>query len=133
MKPFISRNFYGVINYVAALISMTSPWLFGFAHFGGAALFIPILVGWVQLIMAIFSNNSHGFIKVLPMTTHFCLDAFSGFILMTLPFLYGFYFKVWLPHTLIGATFLIAGLFTHGSPFSDNSNRQEVSSSDIQI
>ena len=126
MNPFISRSFYGVINYVAALVSMASPWLFGFAHFGGAALFLPILIGWVQLIMAIFSNNSHGFIKIFPMPTHNVLDAFSGFILLVSPFLYGFCGKVCLPHVLIGGTFLIAGVFTHGSPFTTDDVHHEV-------
>jgi hypothetical protein len=126
MNSFIPRSFYGVINYVAALTSMASPWLFGFAHFGGASLFLPITIGWVQLIMAIFSNNSHGFIKIFPMPTHNVLDAFSGFILLVSPFLYGFYDNVWLPHVLIGGTFFIAGIFTHGSPFTTDDVHHEV-------
>ncbi len=129
MNPFISRSFYGVINYVTALISMASPWLFHFADLGSAPLFLPITIGWVQLIMAIFSNNSHGFIKIFPMPTHNVLDVFSGFILAVSPFLYGFAFVengVFLPHVLIGATFLIAGLFTHGSPFVNEEAHQEV-------
>ena len=129
MNPFISRSFYGIINYVAALVSMASPWLFGFEDSHGATFFLPILIGWVQLIMAIFSNNGHGFIKIFPMPTHNVLDAFSGFILLASPFLYGFAFAehgIFWPHVLIGGTFLIAGVFTHGSPFTTDDVHHEV-------
>ncbi|MFD0750864.1 hypothetical protein ACFQZS_11980 [Mucilaginibacter calamicampi] len=129
MSAFIPRGFYGVINYVTALVSMASPWLFGFEDYRGAAFFLPILIGWVQLIMAIFSNNSHGFIKIFPMPTHNVLDAFSGFILLVSPFLYGFAFVengIFWPHVLIGGTFFIAGVFTHGSPFTTDDVHHEV-------
>lgn len=129
MNPFISRSFYGVINYITALVSMASPWLFGFAHVSSAALFIPLFVGWVQLIMAIFSNNSHGFIKIFPMPTHNVLDVFSGFVVFVSPFLYGFAYGehgVFWPQVLIGGTFLIAGIFTKGSPFTTDDVHHEV-------
>jgi hypothetical protein len=118
MKPFISTSFYGVINYVGAIVLMASPWLFGFDYLGGAALFMPLLIGWFQLIMAIFSNNSHGFIKVFPMQMHFCLDVLTGSFLLALPFTYGFASKAFWPHFLLGSLFFVAGIFTKGSPFT---------------
>jgi hypothetical protein len=118
MKPFISTKLYGVINYVGAILLISSPWLFGFAHFGGAALFMPLLIGWFQLIMAIFSNNSHGFLKVFPMQMHHCLDVLSGSFLLALPWTYAFSSKVFWPHFLLGSLFFIAGIFTKGSPFT---------------
>jgi hypothetical protein len=63
MKPFISTAVYGVLNYIVALTLIASPWLFGFANVSSAALFLPLYIGWLQLIMAIFSNNETGFIK----------------------------------------------------------------------
>jgi len=117
MKPFISTKFYGVINYAGAILLMASPWLFGFEQYGGASLFMPLLIGWLQLIMAIFSDNPLGFIKVFPMQMHNCLDVLTGSFLMCLPWTYDFSSKVYLPHFLFGALFLIAGIFVHKSPF----------------
>ena len=117
MKPFISTKFYGVANYVAAIALMSSPWLFNFAQYGGAALFMPLLIGWLQLIMAIFSRNPMGFVQQFPMQMHNCLDVLAGSFLMCLPFTYDFSGKVWLPHFLFGLYFVIAGIFTQKSPF----------------
>jgi hypothetical protein len=117
MKPFISTTLYGVINYASALLLMASPWLFDFAQFGGAALFIPLIVGWLQLIMAIFSDNPVGFIKVFPMQMHNCLDVLTGSFLMCLPWTYDFSSKVFWPHLIFGVVLLINGIFVHKSPF----------------
>jgi hypothetical protein len=116
MKPFISKSFYGVINYVGAFLLMSSPWLFGFTHVGGASFFLPVVFGWLQLIMAIFSNNSHGFIKIFPMQMHHILDVLGGSFLLMSPFVYSYAPKVFLPQLLLGGLFFLAGIFTKGSP-----------------
>jgi hypothetical protein len=117
MKPFISTTLYGFINYAVALLLIASPWLFGFAQFGGAALFMPLLIGWLQLIMAIFSDNPLGFLKVFPMQMHNCLDVLTGSFLMCLPWTYDFSSKVFWPHLIFGALLLINGVFVQKSPF----------------
>ena len=123
MKPFISTTFYGVVNYVAAICLIASPWLFDFAQYGGAALFMPILIGWFQLIMAIFSRNPVGFIKVFPMQMHNCLDVLTGSFLMCLPWTYDFSSKVYLPHLVFGLLFLVMGIFVQKSPFLTRADR----------
>jgi hypothetical protein len=128
MKPFISKGFYGVINWAVAFLLLASPWCWGsfytgFYTVGGAALFLPLLIGWLQFIMAVFSNNKHGFIKQFPMQMHFFLDVLTGSFLMCSPFVYAFSDKVFWPQVLLGGTLLIAGIFTKGSPFTDFSYR----------
>ena len=117
MKPFISTTLYGVINFGCAILLIASPWLFDFAQYGGAALFMPLLIGWLQLIMAIFSDNPLGFIKVFPMQMHNFLDVLTGSFLMCLPWTYDFSGKVFWPHLIFGALLLINGIFVHKSPF----------------
>ena len=127
MKPFISTSFYGVMNYLLSFTIMTSPWLFGFSHIGGCSLLLPIFFGWLQFIMAVFSNNSHGFIKVFPMEMHFFLDVIIGSFLLTSPFVYGFAYNsegvfghvdgVFLPQVILGGLLCIMGIFTQKSPF----------------
>lgn len=131
MKPFISTAFYGVLNYIIALTLIASPWLFDLRHVSSAAFFLPIYIGWLQLIMAIFTNNETGFIKQFPVRIHYALDVVMGFILMVSPFLYGFAFDsvradgvfkgVFLPELLLGGLLFIMGLFTKKSPFTTKS------------
>jgi hypothetical protein len=118
MKPFISTSFFGFINYAIALTLMASPWLFGFSR--GAAFFLPLVFGWLQLIMAIFSNNRFGFIKQFPVAMHCFLDVVGGFILLVSPFLYGYYATtVFLPQLLLGTLVFFLGIFTKKSPLTD--------------
>jgi hypothetical protein len=118
MKPFISTAVYGVLNYIVALTLIASPWLFGFANVSSAALFLPMFVGWLQLIMAIFTNNETGFIKQFPLTIHHVLDVLMGFLILVSPWLYTFAAKVYWPQLILGGLLFCMGLFTKKSPFT---------------
>lgn len=118
MKPFISTTFFGYTTYLLALVSMASPWLFGFVHPGGAALFFPLIFGWFCLIMAIFSRSKAGAVGIFPIQMHCTLLTIVGFVIMMSPFLYDFEGRVFLPHVIIGATTLFFGVFTKTSPLT---------------
>lgn len=118
MKQFISTRMHGVTDYIAGILVTASPYLFGFAPLGGAPLFIPVVFGFLQLIMVIFTRHETGLIKVIPLQTHLVIDMLVGFLLMVSPFLYKFYpFVVW-PHLLLGAFLFGSALFTRQSPFT---------------
>jgi hypothetical protein len=129
MKPIISLKIHGILDYAGGLLITFSPWLFGFAKLGGATLFLPLCLGSMQLVMAIFSNHPLGVFKVFPMQLHLVIDMFVGIILIAAPWIYGFYHFVFLPHLLLGMVSLSAGLFTHHSPlyglelFDERGNR----------
>jgi hypothetical protein len=137
MKPFISTKFYGVMNYVLALFLISSPWFIpsnagsspalwikpgdaglAYFHVGGAALFFPTIIGWLQLVMAFFSASKHGVIRQFPMQMHFFLDVITGSFLFASPFVYGFSEKICWPQMLVGALLMIFGIFTQKSPFT---------------
>jgi hypothetical protein len=118
MKAFIPTAFSGVLNYLLALTLIASPWLFDLVNISSAALFLPMYIGWLQLIMAIFSNNETGFIKQFPMTIHFVLDVAMGFILLISPWLYTFSSKAFWPELLMGGLLMFLGFFTKKSPFT---------------
>ena len=122
MKPFISTAFYGVLNYVIALTLIGSPWFFGLRDVSSAAFLLPLYIGWLQLIMAIFVDNETGFVKKFPMQIHLALDVAMGFILAVSPWLYTFSAKnsgtAFWPALIIGGLLLFLGLFTRKSPFT---------------
>ena len=118
MKPFIPTAFYGVLNYILAFTLIASPWLFGYADVSSAALLIPIYIGWLQFIMAVFVDNETGFVKQFPMQMHCVLDVVMGFILLVSPWLWSFSSKVFLPQLLLGLLLFCMGLFTKKSPFT---------------
>lgn len=120
MNGFISSKFHSFFGYILAAVTLASPWLFHFWSVGGAALGLPIFIGWTQLIMSVFTNNEGGAIKVFPVQLHLILDTFTGFILLVAPFLWGFCDKVYLPHLLLGLATFSLGLFTKPSPWLGN-------------
>jgi len=118
MKGFISTKTYGFLNYVVALLMISTLWTFGGTlHVGGAALFLPLIIGWLQLIMAIFAKNEMGFIKQFPMVMHNVGDVIMGSFLFCSPWVYAFSDRMVLPQLIFGAYLLIVGCFTKGSPF----------------
>jgi len=122
MKPFISTKFYGYFNYLLAALFIASPWLFGFYNVSSAAVLLPIYMGWLQLIMAVFANNEGGFIKQLPMQMHLVVDVFMGFLLMVSPWLWAYAYigahQEFLPQLLMGMGLFFLGIFTKKSPFT---------------
>jgi hypothetical protein len=129
MKPFISTGFFGVLTYIVALTLIASPWLFCLVNVSSAALLLPMYFGWLQLIMAIFSNNSTGFLQQLPIYTHQLLLSVMGFVLLVSPFLYTFSDRAWVPEVLFGLLLMVMGVFTHKSPYTDplhRANRERV-------
>lgn len=119
MKPFIPTKFYGYFNYILAITFIASPWLFGFYNVSSAALLMPIYMGWLQLIMAIFVDNEAGIIKQFPMSIHLVLDTAMGFILMVSPWVWDYARITPVPaQFFMGLILLIMGVFTVKSPIT---------------
>jgi hypothetical protein len=116
MKAIISLKVHGILDYVGGILTTFSPWIFGFADLGDAPLYIPLCLGSMQLVMAIFSNHPYGLFKVFPMQLHLIIDMFAGILIMVSPWIYGFYHVVFLPHLLLGMMSFFAGLLTRHSP-----------------
>jgi hypothetical protein len=116
MKPFIPTALYGVLTYILSLTLIASPWIFGLVDISSAALFIPIYIGWLQLIMSIFTNNETGFIKQFPIQMHLTLDVVMGFFLAVSPWLYTFSSKAFWPELIFGGLLMFLGNFTKKSP-----------------
>ena len=119
MKPFVSTSTYGLLNWVVAITLMSSPWLFGFSHVGGASFFLPVIFGWLQLIMAIFSKHKFGIMNVFPVPMHCFIDVVGSSFLLASPWVYGFADRVFWPQLLIGGLIFFLGVFTKTSPFTD--------------
>ena len=125
MRPFIPTKVYGVLNYLWALTMIASPWLFDLVHVSNAAIFLPIYMGWLQLIMAIFVRNETGFIKQFPMQIHMVITAAMGFIIFVSPFLYTFSYKAHWPELFLGGFLMFMAIFTDKSPFLTKIHKAE--------
>jgi hypothetical protein len=110
---------HGVIDYLAGLILIASPWLFNFAD-GGAAMWVPVSAGIIMLVASAFTDYELGMVRQIPMSTHLMLDGILGLFLAASPWLFQFSEFVWVPHVVFGLSEFAGSLMpqtqpTHGS------------------
>lgn len=111
----IPTRLHGFIDYIVGAVLMASPYVLGFAD-GGPAEFIPVALGLAALIYSLLTDYELGAMRAIPMPVHLGLDAASGVLLATSPWLFGFADRVYLPHLLFGLFEIVASLTTRTRP-----------------
>lgn len=112
---FISTRVHGMVDYLMGLLLIVAPFLFGFAT-GGAAQWVPIILGVVMLASAIMTKYELGLMPLIPMPFHLTMDLLSGILLLVSPWLFGFADTVYLPHVVLGLLEIGASLTTEKQP-----------------
>lgn len=113
---FLPTRVHGALDYLMGLLLIASPWLFGFADVGGAAVWLPVLLGVGALLYSVFTDYELGLVRKIPMPTHLMLDLGSGVLLAVSPWLFGFAEWVWVPHLVLGLIEIGAALVTEKAP-----------------
>ena len=116
----ISTKLHGIIDYAFGILLIASPWLFGFAEGTSAALWVPVLLGSMSLIVSLCTNYEMGLFKLLDMRMHLLWDAMTGITLALSPWIFYFYDMVAKPHLLLGAASLFITLLTRRYPYARN-------------
>lgn len=116
---FLPTKVHGLLDYLVGIALILAPNLFMFTDVGGAAVFIPRLLGTVLIVYSIFTNYEWGIIRKLSMPYHLVIDFLASVFLAASPFLFGFADKglnVWLPHTVVGITVILVVLVSKTKP-----------------
>ncbi len=80
--------FHGVVEYVAAVLFIAAPFLFGFDE--DAAQAVSIVVGVLVLVLAASTDGPTGLAKLVPVGIHAAFDLALAVFLIASPFLFGF-------------------------------------------
>lgn len=112
---FIPTRIHGIIDYIVGVVLILAPFIFGFDN-GGAAMWVPIIIGAGTIVYSLMTNYELGVAKVINMRTHLGIDAVAGAFLAASPWLFGFSELVWLPHLLVGLFEIGTALTTHLVP-----------------
>jgi hypothetical protein len=116
---FLPTKVHGVLDYLVGLALIFAPNIFNFTSVGGAAVFIPRLLGIVLIIYSLFTKYEWGIIKVFPMPYHLVIDFLAALFLALSPFIFGFYkdsANVWLPHFVVGIVVILVVLVSQTQP-----------------
>lgn len=108
---FIGRKFHAVLDYIAGVLLIAAPWLFGFASIT-PAMWTAVIIGVAIIGMSLLTDYEGGAIKIIPMSTHLTIDVIAGLILATSPWLFEFADQLYGPHLWMGILETGAGLFT---------------------
>jgi hypothetical protein len=80
--------FHGVVEYLAAILFIAAPFLFGFD--ADAAQAVSIVVGVLVLGVAASTDGPTGLAKLVPVGIHAAFDLALSVFLIAAPFLFGF-------------------------------------------
>jgi uncharacterized membrane protein YtjA (UPF0391 family) len=112
---------HGIFDYVGGLALLAAPNIFGFSDVGGAAVWVPRVLGVIILLQAITTRYELGLVKMLPMKMHIMNDYVASLFLAASPWLFGFAngpSNQWMPHLVVGIIVFVATLMTQSEPRS---------------
>ncbi len=110
---------HGIFDYVGGLALLAAPNIFGFSDVGGAAVWVPRVLGVIILLQAITTRYELGLVKMLPMKMHIMNDYVASLFLAASPWLFGFAngpSNQWMPHLVVGIIVFVATLMTQSEP-----------------
>ncbi len=106
----ISTRTHGVLDYLTGGALLSAPGLLGLKNAPASARVLR-LAGGGAAIYSLLTDYELGAVRLLPMPLHLALDAASGVLVASSPWLFGFAGegrRYWLPHVLVGATEMLA-------------------------
>ena len=115
----ITTFVHGILDYLVGIALLVAPNLFGFAGEGGAAEWLPRILGIVVLLQAVMTRYELGLAKVIPMQAHLMMDYVLSLLLAVSPWLFGFADRapnVWMPHVIVGLAVFLVSLLTDPEP-----------------
>ncbi len=118
---FLPTSVHGVLDYLVGIALIAAPWIFGFAYVGGAAVYVPIVLGIALILYSLVTRYELGIpgIKFLPMPYHLVIDFLAAVFLAASPWIFGFASKplnVWLPHLVVGIVVVLVVLVSQTHP-----------------
>ena len=108
---FINSKTHSILDYLAAVLLIASPYLFGFND-GSIAHYMPVALGIATIILSLLTNYEGGISKVISFRLHLILDVCQALLLGLSPWLFGFADRVYQPHVLMAVAELLIIFFT---------------------
>jgi hypothetical protein len=115
---------HAVMDYLAGVVLIVAPWVFGFADDSTTATIVSVVAGVAMIGMSAITAYEGGFAAhAISMRTHLAADALLGVVLIASPWVFGFAdngANNWAPFVIIGAFELVAAASTvPESPVAD--------------
>lgn len=110
----VSTKTHGVLDYLTGAALLAAPKALGLEDVSSSARALQ-LAGGGATAYSLLTDYELGAARLLPMPVHLTLDAASGALLASSPWLFGFArngTRYWLPHVLVGVQEILAAVTT---------------------
>jgi len=113
---FLPLRTHMVLDFIVGIILILAPWIFKFSDVGGAAVWVPIIIGIASILMGLSTRGyTTALVKLFTPSAHMTIDFIAGVILAISPWLFGFHDEganAWLPHLIVGLALIGVSLTT---------------------
>ena len=110
---------HGIADYILGVVLLVLPNIFGFDELGGPSVWIPRILGIVDLVQSLATNYELGVVKILPMKLHLMNDYMVSVFFAISPWLFGFSHRsvnVWAPFLVLGVLVFVVSVMTRTHP-----------------
>lgn len=112
---FISPRAHSIIGFIVGVALVFAPNIFGFSDVGGAAVWLPRILGVIVILSELTVRGSFSGMGMVPMRAHITTDVLMGLLLALSPWLFSFSdgpSNSWVPHLLVGIVMVLYALAT---------------------
>jgi hypothetical protein len=116
---FLPTRVHGVLDYLVGIALILAPNIFQFSEVGGAAVFVPRVLGAVLILYSLVTRYEWGILKLVPMSYHLMVDFAASVLLAASPFIFGFFSlkpNAWAPHVAVGLIVILVVLVSQTRP-----------------
>jgi hypothetical protein len=110
---FISSKAHGVFDYIAGVLLIVLPLVLLPSQAPVIAVIMPVIVGVLVILMALFTNFELGLVHKIGMANHLMIDNGLGVLLAITPWIFGFFQITYGLHLIAGIVIFTFGMFTN--------------------
>jgi hypothetical protein len=110
---FISSRAHGVFDYIAGILLIVLPFILLPAEAPVIATVMPVVIGILIIVLALFTNFELGLVKKIGMANHLMIDNGLGVILAITPWIFGFFQITYGLHLVAGIIIFAFGMFSN--------------------
>ncbi len=85
----LSLKAHNIIDYVAAVVLVLCPYIFGFGDIASARN-VFLFAGFILALYSVFTNYYFSLLKLIPLGAHMTFDVLLGIFLMVAPWLFAY-------------------------------------------
>lgn len=85
---FLSPSNHGIVDYLAAVALITSPFILQLGDSNLMARWISVITGFVVIIVSLATRYRYGAFKLIPFGGHLTLDLLVATVFMLIPSLF---------------------------------------------